>query len=579
MTSHRVLTMLSKTYRELIGCGVIIGYFVSNCLRESQVIEVQSKMRQTKLAFLFLSAVVILFMFQNCDSRRADSQARAFGLLNSQLLPASFFSNDAAPPNPFVEIQRIPTVGASDWEHFQIGADHYLVVANFNASSSQIYKFSGTGFVPFQSIITQYANDWEAFQIGGITYLAVANYMDGQFFEIQSKLYKWTGSMFEEFQSIPTTGAFEFTYFSIGSDHFLAIANEHSFKKDANGNYIRIVNAYGDLVYVHDYAQQSELYRWNGVRFELFQQFSTDAAHHLEHFQIGSDHFIAVANYYSNPIYDAGGGDLAYEPVSKIYKWHSSTVKFAEFQTLPTKGAFDLEFFTIDGSHFLAAANSISAANNLSFDLNSNIFRWDGAKFVIFQDVFTHDAVDVHFFQFGSSKYLAFANAFTGDRETSSSETNSEILKWNGSSFSSVLNVPTFGAYGWENFVMNGFNFLIVANSIRRGSSSVESVIYQLAEIPIPASYIPVEIKGPSHNAVLTSFNVESIWGYCDSLGSPVTITLAYKQVVEECLGNKFVLNLIEHTGANGNIGLRAQQTHPDGRSSHQEINLRFNVP
>ena len=142
--------------------------------------------------------------------------------------------------NAFVEVQTIPTNGAFDWEAFTIGNDTYLAVANSYASNydgynvdSRIYRWDGVSFVEVQAIPTSGATDWEVFTIGTDTYLAVANSNDGTTNDIDSRIYHWDGSAFAEVQAIPTSSAYGWTAFNIDGDPYLAVAN---YKSGSNPN-------------------------------------------------------------------------------------------------------------------------------------------------------------------------------------------------------------------------------------------------------------------------------------------------------------------------------------------------------
>ena len=98
--------------------------------------------------------------------------------------------------------QEIATSRAYDWEYFMIGNDHFLAMANFYdgasySTDSKIYKwdsvlgqFDDTN--TFQEIATTGAAAWDHFTIGADHYLALASYVgDGPIFEQESKIYKW----------------------------------------------------------------------------------------------------------------------------------------------------------------------------------------------------------------------------------------------------------------------------------------------------------------------------------------------------------------------------------------------------
>lgn len=71
---------------------------------------------------------------------------------------------------------------------------------------------------------------------------------------------------------------------------------------------------------------------------------------------------------------------------------------FVPFQTLPTVKAFDVEPFKIGEDTYLAVA--------IYYGRGSLIFKWDGERFVKFQDIAAVGA-DVEHFQMDGSTYLA----------------------------------------------------------------------------------------------------------------------------------------------------------------------------
>eukprot|EP00043_Microstomoeca_roanoka_P012905 m.125576 g.125576 ORF g.125576 m.125576 type:complete len:465 (+) comp15623_c0_seq1:149-1543(+) len=133
----------------------------------------------------------------------------------------------------FLSIQKIPTLGAFDWQHFTIDDVHYLAVANFYDdhtlhTDSEIFRWDSQAnqLFPVQKIATYGAVQWEHFVIDDVHYLAVLNLAD--FNEVNSKLFKWTSSVqqFVFVQNIPTKRAFGWDHFAIDNVHYLAIASQ-----------------------------------------------------------------------------------------------------------------------------------------------------------------------------------------------------------------------------------------------------------------------------------------------------------------------------------------------------------------
>jgi len=119
----------------------------------------------------------------------------------------------------FRSLQDIPTIGATDWEYFEVNGDHYLVVANsvaytrqttaptqisrlFNLTTnnaavlSTIYKLDTAQlqFKLYQEIETFKASDWETFRIGCSYYLIVSNSASSdETDQITSVVYQYQG--------------------------------------------------------------------------------------------------------------------------------------------------------------------------------------------------------------------------------------------------------------------------------------------------------------------------------------------------------------------------------------------------
>ena len=83
---------------------------------------------------------------------------------------------------------------------------------------------------------------------------------------------------------------------------------------------------------------------------------------------------------------------------------------FVEFQSIATNGAIDWEFFTIGSDYYLAVANY---HNGSTYDIDSKIYTWDGASFLEFQTIPTTGAYDWQFFTIGSDHYLAVGQAYS----------------------------------------------------------------------------------------------------------------------------------------------------------------------
>ena len=139
-------------------------------------------------------------------------------------------------------------------------------------------------------------------------------------------------------QVFQTNSPRDVEYFTFGGKHYMAIADNY------NGS---------------SYNMPVRIYEWNGSSFTLIQDdITTASTYNLAYFEMGSDHYLAVVGYNTSP-------DIA------IYKWNGS--QFQHVWTIDTgsERMHGIEHFTLNGVHYLAAANYY----NSNYNRTSNIYR------------------------------------------------------------------------------------------------------------------------------------------------------------------------------------------------------------
>ena len=180
-------------------------------------------------------------------------------------------------------------------------------------------------------------------------------------------------------------------------------------------------------------------------RFQKYQDLPTRGATTVEQFSINGSLFLAFANSY--------GDTEGLNTDSFIYKLNDSTGTFFLYQTIDTTGARDIEYFMISDKHYLAVANR---RNRNKHRLNSVIYRWNGHEFVTLQNIPTNSATSFNFFKILQELFLAVTN---------SKGMNLVIYKWKDNQFEKFQKIGTEGA-GREStaFVINNETFLAFAN-------------------------------------------------------------------------------------------------------------------
>jgi hypothetical protein len=331
-------------------------------------------------------------------------------------------------------------------------------------------------------------------------FIAVANQYNNQQFDLDSAVYKMdAASVVTLHQLIPTRGAYAVAFVklpvSTGFDYFLAVANH-----------------FGDA---DKYAVASTIYRWNATS-KLFietQSVATYGATHFEPFVIGSNHYLAVANYF----------DGTYHSVpSAIYQWSRSGASWrlgaTPVQELPTTGAHHVSYFEHDGKSFLFVAEQWDE-DNMTYATSSVVFKrdTDSGLFVRLTTLPTQAALYIEPFVIGSDLYLAVANSLNA--VTGSVQVSSPIYKMscvNGKeTFTAVQQITTRGATRWKYFNRGGLHHLAVAHWVPAVASSNKIVVYvwdtvdeafvQYLEISSAGAFDVEMIKGPNGNYLIES--------------------------------------------------------------------------
>jgi hypothetical protein len=143
---------------------------------------------------------------------------------------------------------------------------------------------------------------------------------------------------------------------------------------------------------------------------------------------------------------NAGDSDIP----TLIYKWVNGA--FVEVQQLPVSAGEDAEYFSFDGDHYLATASIRTGSDPYDLNSISTIYKWNGGKWMPFQDVPTFAAKQWHYFEFEGRRCLALAQNLPGRDATVVHGRASTIFQWNGEKFEALQNVESRAGYSFHYF-------------------------------------------------------------------------------------------------------------------------------
>ena len=217
--------------------------------------------------------------------------------------------------------------------------------------------------------------------------------------------------------------------------------------------FLAFANHRGDIKNYKTASMICKMNESNG-RLSLYQTMQTRGALDLEYFSIANKHFLAVANHF----------DETHRLDSIVYQWNGKL--FAHFQKLSTNGAGQFTYFKVHGEHYLALANHY----------NESIYKWSSGKFNRFQDIPTEGAVGCTVFVINGDTFIAFANYYNSQHKYS---VQSTVFKWSGGRFVKLQSLQTYGAFDVKCFNINTHTFLVFANRYSGSKRNIDSFIYK----------------------------------------------------------------------------------------------------
>lgn len=213
-----------------------------------------------------------------------------------------------------------------------------------------------------------------------------------------------------------------------------------------------------------------DLQVYDSFRYRSIQTIPFSFATGVSAFQIGSDLFVAVANY-------QGPLPSRFATNSTIFKMSQGYLAF--FQSIPTSGATGTSHLVVNSVHMVSFSNYQDDLRNSRVTSSVYVYNASVAKFTWFQDIPTVGAVAVKSFSYSGDSAFLFANFF--DSSVNRYETQSTVWLYNITSgrFSLTQSIATVGASDWGIIQSSGMLFCAVANlRTSAGSYSTTSNVY-----------------------------------------------------------------------------------------------------
>jgi hypothetical protein len=330
--------------------------------------------------------------------------------------------------------------------------------------------------------------------------------MNGGDSDTELLLLQRSGGRFDRSATLPAPGGEDAEFFTIGNRSFLAVASIRT----GAGPY--------------EFATTSTIFEWRYDRFVPFQEVPTYAAKQWRHWRIGGRHFLGLAQGVVLPPGHAGGqsrGQAGHQQDenrdSVVYEWDGT--RFAEFQHIPSRWAYNWHAFEAGGEFFVAHAEHAGPSVLYRWDgallqphqalaeqsgrafasfaddgesylviaciaAPTRLLRWDGARFAEAQVLDGLGARELAVVRCGGRTLLVRINFILGTPADPQPELDSQVYEWDGGKLHEVATFPTCG--GTDVAVLGGSEpdtvELVVTNSLTPELRfSAEAVRYQLS--------------------------------------------------------------------------------------------------
>ena len=148
------------------------------------------------------------------------------------------------------------------------------------------------------------------------------------------------------------------------------------------------------------------------------------------------------------------GGDSATE----VQLFREDDGGFVAAGTLPVGGGEDAEVFELDGRTVIGVASIRTGRGPYDFASVSPLFVHDGSGFRRLQDLDTFAAKQMRHFRIGRDDFLAVAQGMPGGPVTSA------VLRWDGARFVAFQDLPSAAGYNIDVFELDGATYLAHAD-------------------------------------------------------------------------------------------------------------------
>ncbi|OCH96782.1 hypothetical protein A8135_06395 [Legionella jamestowniensis] len=281
----------------------------------------------------------------------------------------------------FKLFQSLPSHGSEDVHFFSLDEKPLIAVANIRSgqdpdfnmyTDSAVYEWVDNKFTLLQKLPSFAAKGCHFFENDEECFLLLSEGVSlspSKIIEANSHMYRWNGHAFEAYQALPGLWGYNIDSACIDNRLFVSLA---------------------------DNSVNSVIYEWKNKQLFPFQAFAKNGGgRQIKFFMLNKTPCIAVAN-------------LLYE--SEIYFWNGK--RYEPLQTLPGAGCRNIHVMNVDSEFYLFRINFITGTRERpKIKQKASVYRWAGNQFEEEIQFMTLGGTACQSFQDGKDYYLVVSNS------------------------------------------------------------------------------------------------------------------------------------------------------------------------
>ena len=290
--------------------------------------------------------------------------------------------------------------------------------------------------------------------------IAVANLFEPKrIMDSTVDIYRYNASCqrLQKIHTLKAIGSYELEYFPVKTAGGLS---KHLLVVGGNAKHIENGHRINTRLAIYEIKTRGQ-----DILVEPFQHFDVVSVDAVKSFTRSNQTYLVIGmRLHANMVKDSPAKVLVlhYSERENHFRFHS---------TLAAAFIGDIEVFDVNGILFMAVAYFKDAKGN--YDLNSPLYKFEDktGRFVTYQTIPTSGASDVEWFHVMNEHFLVVANTATKKHPSDQCNVHSSFFQFVNKKFQLISKIATYGAVKWKSTVLPNCNNVVLLTYADQGNT------------------------------------------------------------------------------------------------------------